>query len=74
MRIIDHLRQINDEIARVDTTGGSAQAIMLETDGVRKALLRLRKSGVSVEMELSPDEAAEFIAELKEVLRWTRKE
>jgi len=77
MRIVDRVRQANDEIANVDTTGGDVEAIKLEVHSqstrARKVKLRLRKSGVSVEMTFLPDEAETLIAELKEALRWTRE-
>jgi uncharacterized glyoxalase superfamily protein PhnB len=59
-----------DEVAIVDTTGGTIEAIHFDDNHVRKVLLRLRKNGVTVEMALQQAAAADFAVDYQEALDW----
>lgn len=61
-----------DEIAMVDTTGGTIEAIKLEDNRVPKVLLRLVKNGVAVEMALPVRQGLDFHDELAEALIWAQ--
>lgn len=63
-----------DEVAMVDTTGGTIEVIRLGDNGVRKVLLKLDRNGVHVEMALSPKAGADLVDELRDVLAWTAEE
>jgi glycerophosphoryl diester phosphodiesterase len=70
-RFINWLGRHSDDVAKIDTTGGTASAVMLTDNGVKKVLLRLVKNGVGVEMALQPDQAEDFHADLCEAIAWT---
>lgn len=63
-----------DEIAMVDTTGGTIEAIKLEDNRVPKVLLRLVKNGVAVEMALPVLHALDFRDEFAEALKWAQED
>lgn len=65
---------MSDPVARIDAQGGRIEAIKLTANDDRKALLRIRRGGVLVEMALSPAEVTAFAVELQEVIDWVADE
>lgn len=72
-RLIRWLGRHREEVAIVDATGGTIEAIKLTDNNVPKVLLRLARNGVSVEMALTLKEAEDFHEEYDETVIWVRE-
>lgn len=59
-----------EQVVVGDLTGGSIGCIRFTDSGTPKVQLRLHREGVSMEMNLTDEQAAEFAAELEDVRAW----
>lgn len=69
-RIFRFAGRRGQQIAMVDTTGGTVEAIRLDDNHVRKVLIKLSRNGVDVEMALPPAAAIDFATQLGAAIAW----